>query len=188
MEQAHDTRPSPLRGLVKGLLYLIVKPIVLLILAFRNHFLPAVIVTIAVVGSLFWLATNQVAVPGVGKLGMGSEPAAVGSPRIAAEAYLTGSKEFAAQMIWDTYSDELKQRKQRNGETLEATQRSLNQMKQQGFKITGYKYVFGTTLDDGNSVHLYIVSMSVTTPQGEQSGQQPYTFTINPQGKIVNVD
>jgi hypothetical protein len=190
MEQATEVRRwNPIRALVKGILFLIVKPTVLAVLAFRRFPALSFIVLLAVIGGIIAFSSGTSLLPGLafGSVGSGSGAAATGRP-IAVETYLTGQKEFQARLMWEALSDDLKRTMSQNGRTMEATQQQLEQSKRSGIKYTGLQYVAGVPLNDGRSVHLYIVSVSVPSNQGQRDEQVPYTFTVDKTGKIVNID
>lgn len=188
MEQAQVTPGrSPIRGLVKGLLWLVVKPMVHLVIFWRRHTLIAFMLLMAIVGGLMYMSTNPVALPLV-STSASSASGAPSSPRVAAEAYLTGQERFDAKMMWEAMSDDYRQAMTQRGRSLETTQRQLEQWKQGGLSFSGYQYVGGATLKDGSSVHLYVISRTVPTNQGARVEQLPYTFTMDRSGKIINIE
>jgi hypothetical protein len=183
MEQAQPVqRSNPLRSLVKGILFIIVKVLMVVMGFWRRYPLPALILLVMVIGSLFALSSGVVAMPWT--------PAAAPVPeaRVAIEAYLAGQKDYNADLMWQAMDDDLKQAWQQNGRSLQELRQQQQQYKQAGIKFGPSQHVFSTDLDDGRKVFLYIVKTSVTTPQGAVDRQVPYTFTVNKAGKIVGVD
>lgn len=179
-------RPNPLRMLIKGLLFIIVKPIVLIIMGFRRFPLPALILMMILLGSFFYVTGGASApLPWQG----GQAAAGKTNPRVAIETYLTGQKEFDSALMWTALSDEVKEEMQKKGQTQESyvlrNQPKLDMMRQSGVQHIGHRYIAGGDLDNGRSVHVY----AVTFAQGGQAAPQvPMTFTLDKSGKILNVE
>jgi hypothetical protein len=175
VNQEPTQRSGPIRSLIKGLLFIIIKPLILLIFFIRRYPLPALIIAIALVGSLFWL-NGSAALP------FSSSPtSSAAGARVAPELFLTGQKEANANLMWEAMSDELKQGLQQNGQTPERMQQQLDDMRRQGVSYTGFQFIASTPLNDGRSVYLYVVSAS-------NGGQEPFTFTVNSKGKIERIE
>lgn len=190
MEQATQVqRRSPLRSLIKAILHFFVKIVVLINRAIKRAPIVAMMLLVAVVGSLMWLGSNPVSIPLLGISAPAIETAPAGSPRVSVETYLTGQRQYEARMMWESMSDELKQAMAQRNQSLEALQRQMEQAKRNGIKYTGFQYVGGTDLSNGRSVHLYIVSAAFPQQQGgDRSEEIPYTFTVDRSGKIANID
>jgi hypothetical protein len=172
-------RFNPIRWLIKSILHFFVKTTILITRGIKRYPLPALILIIVVVGSLFWLSSFVSSMPALG----GATASAEGRP-ISIELYLKGQSEFDANLMWEAMSDELKTTMTQNGQTLESARQRMEQAKQRGTRVTGFKYVGGTGLNDGRSVHLYVVSAT----NGQDVQQVPYTFTLNKVGKIITIE
>jgi hypothetical protein len=179
MEQVQPARQSnPLRALVKFILFVIVKILAVLLGFWRRYPLPALIVLVMAIGTLFALGSGTLALPGT--------PAAAPVPeaRVAVETYIIGQKEYNADLMWQAMDDQLKAAlQQRQGVTLDALKQQQQQRRQAGVKLSA-KHVAGTDLDDGRKVFLYIFTES----NGQATQQVPYTFTVNKAGKIIGID
>ena len=186
----HEIAPrrNPLWGLIKVLLYIVVKPLVLIFVGFRRYPLPSLIVAMVVLGSFFALTSGSVALPW--SQANSAAPAGAASSRLATETYLTGQKEFNAALMWEAMSDELRQQMRQRGQSLEGMQQAMEEMKRRGLKYTEFKprYITGTPLSDGRSVHLYVVNVTISAGEGQQSQEVPYTFVLNKAGKIEEVN
>ena len=178
MEQAQPApRSNPFRSLVKGILFIVVKIIAVVMGFWRRYPLPALIVLVMMVGAGFALASGTLTMPWT--------PAAAPVPeaRVAVEAYLAGQKEYNADLMWQAMDDELKKALQQRGQSVQLVQQEMAQLRQAGVKTTA-QHVAGADLVDGRKVFLYIVTQS----QGQNVRQLPYTFTVNKAGKIVNIE
>jgi len=186
----HEVAPrrNPLRGLIKVLLYIVVKPLVLIFVGFRRYPLPGLIVAMVVLGSFFALTNGSVTLPW--SQANSAAPAGAASSRLATETYLTGQKEFNAALMWEAMSDDLRQQMRQRGQSLEGMQQAMEEMKRRGLKYTEFKprYITGTPLSDGRSVHLYVVNVTISAGEGQQSQEVPYTFVLNKAGKIEEVN
>src|SRR5688500_7624043 len=117
MEQAQPLpRSNPFRRLVKGILFVIVKSLSVLIGFWKRYPLPTLIVLVMVVGTGFALASGTLAMPWT--------PAAAPVPeaRVAVEAYLAGQKDYNADLMWQAMDDELKRMLQQRGQTVQQLQ------------------------------------------------------------------
>jgi hypothetical protein len=177
METAQPvTRTNPLRSLMKGILFAFIKVVMAFMALWRRWPLPALIVLVMVVGSVFALTTGTMSLPGV------AAPAAP-EARLAVESYLAGQKNFDASMMWNAMDDQFKMALQSNGQTLQAMQQEQQKYKAEGIKVA-HKHVADANLSDGRQVYLYVVTIS----KGTQSQEAPYMFTVSKAGKIVAID
>jgi hypothetical protein len=183
MEQKRPVqRANPFRLIAKFLLFIVIKVTMLWLAFWRRYPLPALMAVVVVIGSGFAVATGSVAMPWT------PPPPPVPEARVAVETYLTGQKEYNADLMWQAMDDDLKQAWQQNGRSLQDLRQQQAQYRQAGIKFNAARHVFGMDLEDGRKVFLYIVMTSIQTPQGQVNQQIPYTFTVNRAGKIVNVD
>jgi len=89
-------------------------------------------------------------------------------------------KKADVTMMWEAVSEEMRA----DEEAFADTQRRVTMAKLNGINFVDQTYVGGTGLNDGGSVHLYIISIT----NGTQSGQFPLTFTLNESGKIARIE
>jgi hypothetical protein len=172
---------NPVRWIIKSILHFIVKSTILIFRGIKRYPLPALIVLIVVIGSLFFLSSLAASLTGGG-----SVTSAQGRP-LAIETYLTGQKDFNAALMWEAMGDEIKSSAQA-GNVQTAFKQRADKEKADGVRYTNHRYVGGTALDDGRSVHLYIVSLIHPASGSTQEQQLPFTFTLNRSGKIINLD
>lgn len=116
---------------------------------------------------------------GVALPGQGGEPPAV-------SAYLRGNRSFDADLIWNAYSDEAKERLRSRGGGLEELKRQLSLARERGTRIEDAVYVGGHQLPNGSSMHFYVVRISGAQTQGQREFV-PYVFTLDGSGKISRV-
>jgi hypothetical protein len=166
------------RALLKWVLHVIVKGFVFIRHGFKYHTVPALIVTMVVAGSVFYLTDETMSLPFLGARG-GPTYYPDGRP-IAAEQYLLAKREGNAEKMWATYNDTFKQILQQNGRSVMSDQNQMNFDMQQGRIYEDFKYVAGTPLDGGGTTHLYVVALNL----GTQTVELPMTFIIDPEGRI----
>lgn len=175
MERAAlPVRRNPARAVVKRVLHVLIKATVLTIRAIKRHPIPALIVATILIGSYFAITSGTLAATW-----LGTASATTNTRPAAIESFLDGQRSYDANKIWDSLGDEMKQ-----GQSIEAAQQTVESAKQRGIHYGTYQYVGGLALNDGGSVHLYVVSIS----NGTQERQIPFTFTLNKAGKIAKIE
>lgn len=171
------TRPrrNPIRRVIKAILHVIVKSVILTRRAILRYPIVALILGMMLVGG--YLAIETGAIP----LAWLRAPAQTSDGRPSAiSKYLDGQKNGNIELMWAALDDSLKQ----DQDALATAERNLTYAKLNGITFTDSTYVGGSTLNDGSSVHLIVVSMS----NGRRTVQTPWTFTLNATGKITNVE
>lgn len=104
----------------------------------------------------------------------------------ATASYIRGQQVGDARMVWDAYSERVKRTLQSRGGGLEATQRQLEESRQNGGEIRQVRYVGTTPIPNGRSMHFYVLERV-----GQNRGDVayiPYVFTLDPQGKIDRIE
>jgi hypothetical protein len=169
-------RRNPLRRAFKAVLHVIVKAIILTRRAVRRYPIPALIVLTIILGTYFAVSTGMVPLTA-----LGVAPAEYHDARLASiERYLEGQKNADVTMMWEAVSEEMRA----DEEAFADTQRRVTMAKLNGINFVDEKYVGGSNLADGGSVHLYVISIT----NGSQNGQFPLTFTLNQSGKIARIE
>lgn len=168
-------RRNPLRRIIKPILHVIIKSVVLVRRAILRHPIVALILVMVLLGSYLAVQAGTVPLPWLGA----SVPPGDGRPAAIA-TYLEGQKNGNIELMWEALDDSLKQ----DQDALATTQRNITFAKLNGITFTESTYVGGSALNDGSSVHLMVVSMS----NGSRTVQTPWTFTLNPTGKITNIE
>lgn len=177
MERAVSARrSSPWRAIVKGVLHVVVKVFILTTRAIKRHPIPTMILAVILAGSYFAVDSGAVTIPGLGV------PAATArDSRVASiEEYLDGQRNADVLKMMSAFSDENKA----DSALLERTQQQVTRAKLHNIRFVDASYIGGTALMDGGSVHLYVVSID----DGAQTGQIPFTFTLNAEGKIARIE
>jgi hypothetical protein len=180
--RAAGPRPSLGRWIVKGLLFVIVLVTFRLYSTIRRFPIVALMVVIAVLGTWMALASGVLALPR-----LGGAPV-VSDGRLAVETYLTGQQRLNSALMWEALSEDYRAAMQRAGRSAADLQAQMERGKREGISYTGFQYVASTSLRDGRGVYLYIVTADVATPQGTSTQQNPYTFTVDRSGKIINIE
>lgn len=123
------------------------------------------------------------------KLGLGGGSAASESlpPSPATEDFIKGQTTFNAALMWQSFSDELKQQLSQRGTNQQSLQRQLDQRKQAGNKIDQVQYVGGVPEADGSRVFVYVLSVEGPGSQGTPLSQH-YVLTVDQSDKIIKVE
>ena len=176
MEQAVVLpRRNPLRAIIKAVLHVIVKTIILVRRAILRYPIVALILLTMLLGGYFAISTGLVSVAWLGV------PTTVNDGRPEAIAkYLDGQQKGDVALMWEGLSDDIRQ----NQNAFASARQELEFAKLNGISFTDSTYVGGSTLNDGTSVHLFVVSMS----NGDNIVQVPWTFRLNQSGKIIAID
>jgi hypothetical protein len=154
------------RTLVRSIRFFVLKPAALLGLL--------LVVVLVVAGAMF-------APTMLGSVGLRpgqSEPQATGD-------YLRGNRDYNADLVWQSLSNDAQQRLSGQGGSEEDLQRQMEAARQRGFKLEDYSYIGGKSLPDGTSMQFYLVS--VRQQQRPDLDYQPYMFTLDRDGKIAKV-
>ena len=144
-----------------------------------------VVLALAAAAALTWQGA-QSAEPGL-SLGIPNLPLrATGGAPGATESYLKGNSTYNAELMWSALSEEAVARYRSRGGTLQSLQQQMEQAKQAGVALEQINYVGGQSLDDGTSMHFYVVLTRGPRSRGEAE-YVPYTFTLDRAGKIARV-
>jgi hypothetical protein len=154
------------RTLVRTIRFFVLKPAAVL----------GVLVLLVLVGAGLYFAPTM-----LGSVGLRpgqSEPQATGD-------YLRGNRDYNADLVWQSLSNDARQRLSGQGGSEEDLQRQMEAARQRGFKLEDYSYIGGKSLPDGTSMQFYLVS--VRQQQRTDLDYQPYMFTLDRDGKIAKV-
>ncbi len=194
MEATPDTprRRSPLLLPVRALLYWLVKALVLLFLGVRFLLRPRAVryalLVLLVAGGVAWkseavsalLPRSTESTPGEAvSVAAGTQMEA---PAVV-ERYFKAQAEYDAAGMWDTMNDRLKQRMYTANNSKEQLQKELDSSRQQGRRFSSVVYVGGLALDGNRSTHFYVL----TVESANGTSRLPYTFVLDEDGKIANV-
>lgn len=117
----------------------------------------------------------------------GNSPTSHGaaSDATAAETFLRGNKEFRAELVWNSFSEEVRQRMSSQGSSLETLEQQMQVARQRGVRLEEISYIGGKDLPNGTSMQFYLVG--VRQPSRGDLEYVPYTFTLDRGGKIAKV-
>ena len=131
--------------------------------------------------ALIWTNARSPAPRSVSAMGSG-EPSLAAPPAV--ESYIKGQGNFDANLMWKAMSERFQQRIMAQGGSIEGLQQQLDAARAQGRQFKDVKYIAGYRLNDGRTIHLYVIDMEV----GGELVQIPYLFTVDRGGKIDNID
>lgn len=100
------------------------------------------------------------------------------------ESYLKAQNRFDAGVMWETMSERYQKILATRGVNAEILQQQLDMARSHGRHFKDITYVAGYELNDGSSIYLYVVTVEM---DGE-SQQVPHLFTVDPNGKIDNIE
>jgi hypothetical protein len=154
------------RTLVRTIRFFVLKPAALL----------GLLVVLVLIGAGLMFAPTMLGSIGL-KPGQ-SEPQATGD-------YLRGNRDYNADLVWQSLSNDARQRLSGQGGSQEDLQRQMEAARQRGFRLEDYSYIGGKSLPDGTSMQFYLVS--VRQQQRTDLDYEPYMFTLDRDGKIAKV-
>jgi hypothetical protein len=105
----------------------------------------------------------------------------------ATENFLKGQQTANADLVWNSFSDDVLSRMRAQGATKSDYQRRLEAGLQSGAKLEQLNYIGGQSLPDGTSMHFYVVAQRSGPNRGDAVDYVPYTFILNRVGKIDKV-
>jgi len=101
------------------------------------------------------------------------------------ENYMRGNRDYNADLMWASLSNDAQSRLRDQGGSPEDLQRQMDVAKQRGTKLEEISYVGGKALPDGSSMQFYLVG--VRQQSRSDIDYQPYMFTLDRDGKIAKV-
>jgi|GEM_PF-1986841 len=118
-----------------------------------------------------------------------STPAATTTPRVttnnapqATETFMRGQLYFNADDVWDSLDAQFHNQLASNGRDKTYFARRLQQLKDSGIKYESYRYVGGYDGANGQTIHFYVARYTDTDKTVKD---EPFTFVVAPQGKII---
>lgn len=103
----------------------------------------------------------------------------------AVEAFLKGQARYDIDMIWDSFSPRLQASLIDQGTSKEDLAAQMQTIRASGQTFTRFSYVGGVDLQDSQRMYVYVVHIS--SSQANQSDTLTFIFTVDQQGKIVDV-
>jgi len=122
----------------------------------------------------------------IGQQQASAQSSATITPSPAAEDFIKGQTTFNAQLMWQSFSDDFKQRLASQGTSQQALQQQLDQRKQAGAKVDQVQYAGGVQTPEGSRVFMYVLTMEAPNNQGVAEAH--YVLTVDQNDKIVNVE
>lgn len=103
----------------------------------------------------------------------------------AADDFMRGNREFRADLVWSSFSDEARRRLESQGNGVGALERQMQAARERGVKLEDVSYIGGRDLPDGTTMQFYMVGYR---PPGRGDMEYiPYVFTLDKAGKIAKV-
>lgn len=122
-------------------------------------------------------------------LGLNSASAAKNDslpPSPAAEDFIKGQTTFDAGLMWQSFSDPLRQQLTQRGTNQQTLQRQLDQRKQAGMKVDQVEYVGGVSAPDGSKLFVYV--LAIEAPNNQGLAESHYVLTVDQTEKIIKVE
>jgi hypothetical protein len=157
------------KGMVRGIRYLVLHPVVL-IAALAG----IIVVVAAIVAAPVYIGS----IPGVASLRSQTAPAAT-------EDYLRGNRDYNADLVWNSLDSDAQSHLASQGGSRDDIQQQMDAAKQRGVQIAEMSYIGGKSLPDGTSMQFYLVG--IRQQSGSNVDYQPYMFTLDHDGKIAKV-
>lgn len=104
-------------------------------------------------------------------------------PAPAVENFLRGQQTFDADLMWESFSAELRESLEGREITRDTLAERIETERQAGQRYSGYKYIGGVRLSGSQAMYFYAVDYS--SPQSR--GTLSFVFTVGSDGKIVSV-
>ncbi len=103
----------------------------------------------------------------------------------ATEEFMRGNQEYNADLIWQSLSDQARNRLESQGGSVDAFKTQMDSAKQRGVRLQDVSYIGEKSLPDGTSMVFYLVGYK----QGDNANVEfvPYLFTLDSSGKIIKV-
>jgi hypothetical protein len=172
----------------------------LLLLVLRPRRAIAFGVAVGLVGWYLVANARVIALPGGRTLAdlLGRLPAAPGAVAVrsevryetvpAVEDYLKGLTQFDARLMWNALSEEAILSLRSRGATLEALQQSLDEQRRRGVRYEDITFIGSFALQDGRRYLFYVLSRRGFSGGRDDLDQIYYVFTVDRNGKIVNIE
>ncbi len=162
------------RTLIRFVRLLVVRPVVGLL---------ALVAIVVVAGAGVFAFSNLTAGSGPG-IALRMPMPRSGEPE-ATEEFLRGNRDYNAELIWKSFSDDAKAQLQNNGGSLQTLEQQMQSAKQRGVAFEEISYIGGKDLQDGTSKEFYLVGIR---PQAKGEIEYvPFMFTLDRDGKIARV-
>ncbi|NTU81165.1 MAG: hypothetical protein HGA45_17580 [Chloroflexales bacterium] len=105
-------------------------------------------------------------------------------PAAAVEDFLRGQQTYDADLMWESFSSELRQDLEGRDFTRDTLAERVESERRAGQRYSAFKYIGGVEL--GGSQRMYFYVVDVASPQ--QKGTVSFVFTVGRDGKIMNIE
>jgi len=112
--------------------------------------------------------------------------AALIQPADAVVDFLRGQQTYDADLMWETFSPELRSALEQREITRDALAQQVESERQAGHKYRKFAYVGGVALDSRQKRYFYAVN--IESPAPERNGTFSFIFTVDNDGKIISVE
>jgi hypothetical protein len=137
-------------------------------------------------GAVGFLGYRDFAPSGGFRLGAGGSTNQSLPPSPAAEDFIKGQTTFNAALMWQSFSDPLKQQLAQRGTNQQTLQRQLDQRKQSGMKVDQVDYVGGVNTAEGSRLFVYV--LTIEAPNNQGVAESHYVLTVDQSDKIIKVE
>ncbi len=105
-------------------------------------------------------------------------------PAPAVLAFLRGQATFDADLMWEALSPELRTKLEAQAMNHETMAEQIERERRAGQRYHDYQYIGGLQIDNSRSMYFYVVEVS----SSEASDMVSYVFTVDRNGKIINIE
>lgn len=105
-------------------------------------------------------------------------------PAPAVEDFLRGQQTYDADLIWESFSPQLRESLEGREVTRDALAERVESERRAGRRYSAVKYIGGVEL--GNRQTMYFYAVDIASPQ--EQGTISFVFTVGGDGKIVSVE
>jgi hypothetical protein len=110
--------------------------------------------------------------------------AAAMPPAPSVEDFLRGQQTYDADLMWESFSDELRENLEGRDITRDTLAERVENERQSGQRYSGYKYIGGVSLPNRQAMYFYAVDVT----SAQERGTLSFVFTVGSDGKIISVE
>lgn len=106
-------------------------------------------------------------------------------PSAAVVTFLEGQASYDADLMWESFSPDLQDALVSRGGSKEALAAQAESERLAGQRYRKFEYIGGVPLDGDHRLYFYVVD--IESPSPERDGRFSFIFTVDREGKILNL-
>lgn len=106
-------------------------------------------------------------------------------PSTAVVSFLEGQASYDADLMWESFSPTLQDALVSRGGSKEALAAQAESERLAGQRYRRFEYIGGVPLDSDHRLYFYVVD--IDSPSPERNGRFSFIFTVDREGKILNL-